>query len=175
MRLFTNRLGPMAAPIAAILTCFAFVGFSAVQGGGTKEYPDPRGEPKGFHAGETVRYAIWHNQHGWHVRTTTAKAEHHFRGHVRVEGGVFERIHSHDLEKEGRLRDWWKVGPERRMVTFEFKTQRALDGIDFRVSKSATRIHFNLHIDGRPQHERVFVGLHNQHPKANPFDLPAHP
>jgi hypothetical protein len=136
---------------------------------------DPRGKPKGFHAGDTVRYAIWHNENGWHLRTTTAKREHVFRGHVLVEGGIFERIYSHDLEKEGKLRDWWRVGPERHRVTFDFKTERGLDGIDFRVSRSAKRIQFELHIDGRPEPNRVFVGRFDQHPAAIPFDLPAHP
>jgi hypothetical protein len=144
----------------------------ALAGGGGL---DPRGRPKGFHAGDTVRYAIWHDDNGWHVRTTTAKREHVFRGHVRVEDGVFERIYSHDLEKEGKLRDWWKVGPERHRVTFDFKTDRGVDGIDFRISRSARRLHFDLHIDGRPEPGRVFVGRFNQNPGKIPFDLPAHP
>ena len=145
------------------------------EAGGGGDALDPRGKPKGLHTGDTVRYAIWHNENGWHLRTTTAKREHVFRGHIRVEGGIFERIYSHDLENEGKLRDWWRVGPERRRVTFDFKTDRGLDGIDFRVSKSARRIHFELHIDGRPEPNRVLVGRFDQHPISIPFDLPAHP
>jgi hypothetical protein len=162
--------------VAGILTLALAAGvpmLTEVQAGGGSL--DPRGRPKGFHAGETVRYAIWHDENGWHVRTTTAKREHVFKGHIRVEDGIFERIHSHDLEKEGKLRDWWKVGPERHVVRFDFKTDRGVDGIDFRVSRSARRIHFELHIDGRPEPGRVFVGRFDQHPGRIPFELPAHP
>jgi hypothetical protein len=159
--------------VALVLATWVWPMLSEAETGGAAL--DPRGKPKGFHTGATVRYAIWHNDNGWHLRTTTAKREHVFRGHIRVEGGTFERIYSHDLEKEGKLRDWWRVGPERHRVTFDFKTDRGLDGIDFRVSKSARRIHFELHIDGRPEPSHVFVGRFDQHPVAMPFDLPAHP
>jgi len=171
----TKRLGPVAGVLLVVLICVGAAVLSEAQAGGGVGPLDPIGEPKGFRKGESVRYAIWHNKTGWHVRSTTELKEHRFKGHIRVEGGVFERIHSHDLEKEGRLADWWRLGPERHEVTFEFKTDRGLDGIDFRVSKSARRIHFNLHIDGRPEPGRVFVGRFDQHPVGNPFDLPAHP
>jgi hypothetical protein len=148
--------------------------FSQARAGGGAAL-DPNGRPKEFHEGAPVQYAIWHNKEGWHLRTTTARKEHHFKGHIRVEGGSFERIHSHDLEKEGKLRDWWRMGPERHMVTFDFKTDRGVDGINFHVSKSAKRIHFNLHIDGKAEPERIFIGRLGQHPPRHEFDLPAHP
>jgi hypothetical protein len=172
MRTWAKRGAPLAGAFVVALMGAAFCAAKPGTGVGPL---DPIGEPKGFHKGDTVRYAIWHNDRGWHLRTTTARKERQFKGHIRVEGGVFERIHSHDLEKEGRLADWWRVGPKRHEVTFDFKTERGIDGIDFRVSKSAKRIRFDLHIDGRPEPGRVFVGNFNQHPVQNPFDLPAHP
>jgi hypothetical protein len=173
MRACLKRLSPIAALLCAALALSAMAGVS--EGQGKIEPIDPNGEPKGFRAGNTARYAIWHNKNGWHVRTTTAKRERHFKGIIRIEGGTFEKIHSHDLETEGRLRDWWKVGPQRQRVIFEFKTDRGIDGIDFRVSPSATLIHFNLHIDGKYEPELIFIGHHNHHPRSDPFNLPAHP
>ena len=137
MRIHAKGSLLLAGILLLALTSSTLPMLSEVQAGGAGL--DPQGRPKGFHAGDSVRYAIWHDDRGWHVRTTTAKREHVFKGHIRVEDGVFERIYSHDLEKEGRLRDWWKVGPERHRVTFDFKTDRGVDGIDFRVSRSARR------------------------------------
>jgi hypothetical protein len=139
------------------------------------DYLDPNGKPKGFHKGESERYAIWHDKHGWHLRTTTAKFEHHFKGHIRVEGGHFTKIHSFDLEKTGKLADYWTVGPKRHEVHFDSKTDRGIDGIDFHVSKGATFLHFDLHIDGKAHDHRVFIGHRGEHPRHNPFKLVAHP
>ncbi len=68
------RLGLGLALAAGLVLSLA--GPAAAQKG--KAGLDPRGEPKGFHRGQTVRYALWHDPHGWHLRTTTAKMEHHF-------------------------------------------------------------------------------------------------
>ena len=49
-----------------------------------RSFPEKRdmeenGEPKGFRRGDSERYAVWHDQNGWHLRTTTAKVEHQHR------------------------------------------------------------------------------------------------
>ncbi|HKB39767.1 MAG TPA: hypothetical protein VKD72_25245 [Gemmataceae bacterium] len=136
---------------------------------------DAIGEPRDFHRGETVRYALWHDQHGWHLRTTTREKKHGFKGTIEVEGGTLERVHSFRLEKEGRLADHWKLGPQHRCVTFDFETDGGIDGINFRVSKEAKSLRFNLHIDGKHERERIYIGQGGQHPRNDPFTLPAHP
>src|SRR5262249_31200939 len=98
----------------------------------------PPGQPKNFKKRKVTRYAVWHDKNGWHLRTTTKKREHHFRGHITVEGGTLGKVHSYHLEKEGRLEDHWKVGPKRHTVTFDFKTDKGIDGINFTVGKKAT-------------------------------------
>jgi hypothetical protein len=144
---------------------------SAEPGGGI----DPNGEPKGFKAGDSERYAVWHNKKGWHLRTTTAKEEHNFSGKIVVEGGTVETIEPHDLEQKGKLADWWKLGPKKHEIAFDFKTDRGIDGINFTVSKDAKVIHFNLHIDGKHHAGKIYIGREGHHPESDPFDLPAHP
>lgn len=136
---------------------------------------DANGEPKGFREGESMRYAIWHGKHGWHLRTTTAKREHQFVGAIHIEGGTFEKPHSFHLEKEGKLQDQWKLSADRTAILFDFKTDRGIDGINFHVSPSAKFIRFHLHIDGKHHADRIFVGHGGHHPPADPFLLVAHP
>src|SRR5688572_24505772 len=95
-----------------LLAAMASPGFS--QGGKKKkDPPDPTGEPKGFHAGETARYAVWHGKRGWHLRTTTAGKKHHFSGKIHIEDGALESISSAHLEAKGKLQDHWKVNAAR--------------------------------------------------------------
>ena len=76
----------LAGMAVFVLAGWLWLMLSGAEAGGAAL--DPRGKPMGFHTGDTVRYAIWHNENGWHLRTTTAKREHVFRGHIRVEGGI---------------------------------------------------------------------------------------
>jgi len=162
---------------AAFLT--AGVLLSGAVAGAQKDRPkaalDAVGEPKNFHKGETVRYALWHDEHGWHLRSTTFKKKHSFKGTIEVEGGTLERVHSFLLEKEGRLADHWKLGPQHHRVTFDFETEGGIDGINFHVSKEAKALRINLHIDGKHESERIYIGHGGQHPRNDPFMLPAHP
>jgi hypothetical protein len=136
---------------------------------------DPIGEPKGFKAGDTVRYAVWVGPKGsWHVRTTTAKKLHHFKGKIWVDAGVFTGVEPHDLEFKGKFGDWWKLSEKRHEIVIDFKTDRAIDGINFQVSPEAKFIRFNLHVDGKHHKNLIFVGRGNQHPDLDPFVLAAH-
>jgi len=134
-----------------------------------------QGEPKDFQRGLTCRYAVWHDTHGWHLRTTTAQKKHRFKGHIEVIGGTFTTVRSFHLEKKGKLDDHWKLGPNRHRLTFDFETDEGMDGIDFHVSKDAKTIRFHLHIDGKDHVRHVFVGHAGVHPEHMPFAVPAHP
>jgi hypothetical protein len=136
---------------------------------------NPRGEPAGFHKGLPACYAVWHDGRGWHLRTTTTGKKHRFRGRIEVQGGVLEAVHSFHLEKSGKLADHWKLHPKKHALTFDFETDNGIDGIAFRVSPKAKSIHFNLHIDGKHQAGRIFVGRAGHHPLRDPFTLAAHP
>jgi hypothetical protein len=136
---------------------------------------NPQGRPTAFKEGKRTAYAVWHTKKGWRLRTTTKAREHHFKGSIHVEGGTFTAAHSRHLEKEGRLADEWKMGPEKHTIVFDFKTDKGIDGINFRVSKSAKRIRFNLRIDGKHEPERILIGAAGTHPSDDPFTLQAHP
>jgi hypothetical protein len=157
-----------------------FLGAALASGGGTAAGPpapiDPEGRPKKFHEGQVTGYAVWHHhKEGWRFRTTTKKREHHFRGSITVEGGTITHAHSYHLEKTGKLQDHWQLGPKRHTIHFDFRTDRGLDGINFRVSKDAVAIRFNLHIDGKHERHHIFIGHASAHPQQDPFLLVAHP
>ena len=109
---------------------------------------DPRGEPKGFKAGLSARYAVWYDakDNVWRVRTTTAKKLHRFHGEVRVVGGEITGLSSHALEAQGKAEDHWRAN--KQAVTFDFKTDKGIDGINLRLGKNVTAIHFDLRVDG---------------------------
>jgi len=170
MRCQLFRLG-----LAVAVTCTLLLlgDINAQPAGGGKH--DPVGEPKGFKAGESMRYAVWYTKKGWHVRTTTAKKEHHFTGKIWVEGGVIQDLEPHDLEHKGKFGDWWKIDAKNHEIVIDFKTKRDIDGINFQVSKDARLIHFNLLIDGKHHADKIYIGHDNHHPTTDPFNLPAHP
>jgi hypothetical protein len=139
---------------------------------------NPSGKPKDFDAGDVQKYALWHDDDGWHLRTTTAKKIHHFKGVVVVKGGTFENVKSLVLEAKDR----WSIGPEKHKVIFDFATDTHVDGFDWHTSKDADSIEFDLEIgpgnDKAPtqkKEDRVFVGEKGDHPDKIPFTLPAHP
>jgi hypothetical protein len=136
---------------------------------------NPQGKPKDFKEGNVKSYAVWHSKKGWHLRTTTKMYEHNFRGRITVEGGTFVQVHSFQLEKTGKLADYWKLGPKRHNLTFDFKTDKGIDGVNFTLSSEAKRIRFDLYIDGKHEPMRVFIGQAGAHPPEIPFTLRAHP
>jgi len=171
MRTHYRRLGLFCAVALGL----ALLSNQPAWSGGKQQF-DPNGEPKGFKAGEPARYAVWHTKGVWHLRTTTAKKPHHFKGKVFVEGGgTFDGIQSILLETKGKYEDYWVVHPKKHEIAFDFKTDRGVDGIDFEVTKDAKTLHFNLHIDGKHYAEKIFIGKGNHHPDSDPFNLPAHP
>jgi hypothetical protein len=161
--------------VSALALAIALAAGGGAEGGAGAAGINPQGHPKNFKEGKVTGYAVWHSKKGWHLRTTTRKREHQFRGHIRVEGGTVVKIHSYHLEKEGKLEDRWKVGPKRHTITFDFKTDKGIDGINFTVSKKAMRIRFDLHVDGKNEPGHVFVGSAGIHPDQIPFELVAHP
>jgi hypothetical protein len=164
-------LGALAAALAAL---GALTGNSQEREKGKSFYLDPRGEPQGFKPRLSMRYAVWHSPRGWHLRTTTAQKARRFKGEIRVEGGTFESVSAVGLEGKGGGGDRWKLNARRDQIDFNFTTERALDGLDFRVSKDARRLRFELFADGKRQSELVYIGQRGQHPQNVPFTLFAH-
>ena len=120
---------------------------------------------------------MWRDALGWHVRTTTKELEHHFRGHISVEGGKLEDVKSYKRERRGPQKDLFVVGPEGRTINFDFSTKGGIDGVDFHVKGKGATLSFVLEIgekDPKFVPDRIFVGKAGAHPAASPFELPAH-
>ncbi len=138
---------------------------------------DPRGKPPDTQAGAVEHYAVWRDKGGWHVRTTTKEYEHHFRGHIAVTGGKFEKVRGFKQERKGPLQDVFVVGPDERTINFDFATKGGIDGVDFRVKGKNATLSFVLEEgDTQPKFmpERVLVGKAGEHPAGSPFTLAAH-
>ena len=138
---------------------------------------DPRGKPMGTQAGAVERYAVWQDEGGWHVRTTTKEYEHHFRGVIEVKGGEFVQVRGYKLEHKGPQRDLFIEGPEHHVINFDFSTKGSIDGLDFRVKGKEPMLSFTLTIgEKEPKFEpgRIFIGKSGAHPSTNPFEIPAH-
>jgi hypothetical protein len=134
---------------------------------------DPEGEPAEFYKTDIERYAVWRDRGTWHLRLTGARQSQHFKGHIRLEGGSFDLLSSYRSEKEKAAPEFWKLNPSRQELKFDFKTNRGLDGIRFRLSPETRRIVFVLEINGRTDPRIVYLGRKSQHPEVIPFALPA--
>ncbi len=138
------------------------------------------GKPENYEGGKAASFAVWHEDGKWHLRTTTAKKEHHFKGTITVKGGKVTELHGVKTEKRGDKKDRFVLGPEKHRIAFEFQTDEGEDGIDFDVTKEADSIVWDLEIGGEKgiaKHDkaRVFVGKKGQHPDELPFETKAHP
>ena len=84
-------------------------------------------------------------------------------------GGTIDFIQSVLLEEKGKYEDHWRLGPKRHELTFDFKTDRGIDGINFEVSPEAKVIRFNLHIDGKHINELSAGGRDLPFDQQKPF------
>jgi len=137
---------------------------------------DPSGRPEGSIVDQSGRYYVWHDGQGWHLRTT-AKVGRNFHGAVRVKDAKIKTYKSVGLknDKQGGSEDSWRVNDARSELTFQFKTGKLSDGLDFVVEGDDGEVEFDLHIDKQKSPQAIFVGRGLQHPDTNPFSLPAAP
>jgi hypothetical protein len=137
---------------------------------------DPSGRPEGSIVDQTARYYVWHDNQGWHLRTT-AKVGRNFHGVVRVKDAKIKTFKSVGLKKDnqGKVEDVWRVNDARTELKFQFKTGKLSDGIDLILDGDAGQIEFELNIDNQKNPRAIFVGRGLQHPATNPFSLPSSP
>lgn len=139
---------------------------------------NPAGKPEGFKAGQSERYAVWHDADGWHVRTTAgAKGVHAFKGTLEIAGGKMVSLQPVAVEGKGAKRpDVGTWNPQGTVFEFTLNTSKGhTDGFDLKVSEHATAIKFSLTVGGEEAPKKVFIGAKGEHPKASAFYLPAHP
>ena len=140
---------------------------------------DPTRRPPGSLAAKqgakSARYYIWHDQQGWHLRTT-ANGTRRFHGTVRVKNGTIASCVPVGLKGDGKkAQDAWRVEPKRKELTFDFKTSTASDGLDIRIDGNDAELEFDLSIDDQKRPRAVFLGREQQHPSELPFRFKAIP
>src|SRR5688572_16672325 len=65
---------------------------------------NPVGEPKGLSRGDAVRYFLWHDAEGWHLRTDSNGKPHRFQGRIDVVAGKVTTISDFENLEPGRNR-----------------------------------------------------------------------
>lgn len=142
----------------------------------TLEAVDPTGKPKGYKPGLTSRYAIWHDDDGWHFRLTTAtESLQTFDGTIRVIGGRMTTITPQGTGGTGS-----KVGVPVKTTApaykFTTKINRGVEGgVDFTLDDKATALKFELTVNGKIVPTQIYLGAKGEHPKESTFHLPAKP
>jgi hypothetical protein len=121
------------------------------------------GKPK-FGPLSEPRYWLWHDEAGWHLRTTTAGQVREFSGRIFAREGNFENITS--TRPEGAD---FKITRSPSAFEFVYKSVGAIDGLDWQ--SRALCLEFQLSIDGKNNPDYVRVGMMNQGPMVNPFTL----
>jgi hypothetical protein len=139
---------------------------------------NPVGEPRGLTQGNAVRYFLWCDAEGWHVRTDSGGKPHVFNGSLSVKGGKITAISDFENLEAGTRKkkaDLGIVNNARNQITFKFTTSKKRDGFDFQVDESAKEIRFHFLIDGKTAPQRVLIGPAGQPAPTDVLILPAHP
>jgi hypothetical protein len=156
--------------------------------------PNLNGKPDQFYPDGPKGYYIWHDEHGFHLWTTTRGEEHVFSGVIRTDGRFFH-VRGHRLEAGDSLKvysdvqdKFWfnfsednvenhfafvgrEVNMENDKIHFKFDTTGGSDGLNFRV-KDASFIDFDLFIDGHPiPHRKIYIGDRGWHPDSHNFKV----
>jgi hypothetical protein len=140
----------------------------------------PVGKPEGFKKGQSSRYAIWFDEEGWHVRTTSGeKGPHAFAGMIEIIGGKMTSMTIVGIEGAGAKKKEADTGTwnaQKTMFKFTLKTGAGhTDGFDLKVTDKSTALKFTLTAGGDEAPAKVFIGAKGAHPKAATFYLPARP
>lgn len=124
-----------------------------------------KGRPE-FSAGEAKGYFIWQDDDGWHMRWTTHGKSVLYAGRVTCNGDFtnFEAV----KKEKGEIIKKESNGT----IRFDTVTESGIDGIDFRLSPSTTRVTFDLNVDRiRASTEMVKIGAGKHHPGSVPFTI----
>lgn len=139
---------------------------------------NPVGEPKALGKGNAVRYFLWYDAEGWHLRTDSGGKAHVFNGSISVVGGKVTAISDFENLEAGKKKkkaDLGVINKAKNQITFKFTTSKKRDGFNFQVDDSAKEIRFKLLIDGKAAPQRVLIGPASQPAPAEVLSLPAHP
>ena len=128
--------------------------------------------------GNSIRYFVWHDAAGWHLRTDSNDKAHDFTGVIDVVGGKFAAVTGFENLESGKKKgksDLGIVNKAKTQITFKFATKNKRDGFDFQVDEDAKQIRFKLMIDGKPTPQRVLLGASSSPAPSDVFLLKAKP
>jgi hypothetical protein len=150
-----RRLLPILFTPLVILSGFALPG---------PQMPDVEGQPTQLRQGALESYWFWHDEDGYHLRTTTQHDKHVFTGRIEFSRGE-AWVKAYQLKPDDVVR---LIG---QRLEFHLATQRDLSGFDFRLEFGNSATVF-LEIDGhKGVLDHVFVGRENAHPATDPFTV----
>ena len=136
-----------------LLFCVIGLGAVAATGGVAFAKKNANGQPA-FKAGDPEAFWIWFAQAGWHLRATTAKKQHTFRGVVRGDGIGQLKATRPALSS--------KLNAFGNQVKFEFDLFTGVDGFDWQQTEECAT--FELRLDGQARPDRIHVGGSGEQP-----------
>lgn len=137
---------------------------------------DPTGRFSDDLIDDTPRYFLWHDQSGWHVRTTSSRGTFsRYDGTIQVTGGTFAKLRPIGLERRGQNPDKWELNDDRDELTFEIATNSSFDGFDFTVDGSDATVTFDLNISKKGYRSRIIIGRDGVFPSETRFRFPGSP
>ncbi len=123
-----------------------------------------QGRPQSFETGGAGGYYVWHDERGWHLRTTTPRRTPHLFTGTIVSSGDIKLVHQY--RDEGR--DSVRVGGAK--LSFFFTTYTGVDGVDLVVGCTES-VTFRARAGGRiVPSSRIWLGA-GDHAPNNPFTI----
>jgi hypothetical protein len=171
---------PMARCFCMFLLCMAIglISFSCVAEDAPVIKVNPVGQPLGLAKGNAIRYFLWYDKEGWHLRSDTGGRAHVFSGTISVVDGQIITISNFERMEAGAKKpnaDLGSVNNAKNEISFRFKTSLKRDGFDFQLNDVAKEVRFKLLIDGKPAPERVLIGPASQPAPTELLVFPGHP
>jgi|WetSurMetagenome_2_1015567.scaffolds.fasta_scaffold10943_4 hypothetical protein len=127
------------------------------------------GKPN-FAALESKGYFLWRDQGGWHLRWVTKGQRHDFAGTIASDGPFV----TCEGTEQGSSDAVVLASPE--VIRFDSRSSGGVKGLDFAVDHRATKISFNLQMDGQAvPADLVRLGFRGVRPEGVPFRVELRP
>lgn len=113
---------------------------------------------------KTAAYMVWQDFEGWHIRWGAHMSTNDYKGEIKINSGTISEVKElHPFKAQKSYRS------SKKKIFFDIKDDKAVNGIDFRTD--ATKITFNLKINGKGCLDCVFIGSSAFNPTKMPFSL----
>ena len=113
-----------------------------------------------FKAGDPPGYWIWADDSGWHLRATTGKAQHTFRGVINAEAVTGVTVTRTALNQ--------RLQASAKQIKFEFDLFSGVDGLDWQSPSRC--LTFELRLDGKADPSQIHDGQKGEPPADILFD-----